>query len=107
MLNILIKLRLNRRSLQIVDLQVSIAQLPGHTKVRPPWAKAHGNQNISCFYSGIVLQLFRKGPDLGQLGLGLVLFAGGGADAHVLDPGKAGEGFILGDGRVVCARGGA
>ena len=39
MLNILIKLRLNRRSLQIVDLQVSMAQLPGRTKVRLAWAQ--------------------------------------------------------------------
>ena len=54
MLNILIKLRLNRRSLQIIDLQVSMAQLPGRTNVRLPWALAHGNQNISCFDSGIV-----------------------------------------------------
>ena len=30
----LIKLRLNRRSLQIFDLQVSMAQLPGRTNVR-------------------------------------------------------------------------
>ena len=54
MINILIKLRLYSRSLQIVDLQVRMAQLPGRTKVRPPWATAHGNKNISCFYSGIV-----------------------------------------------------
>ena len=54
MINILIKLRLYSRSLQIVDLQVRMAQLPGRTKVRPPWATAHGNKNISCFYLGIV-----------------------------------------------------
>ena len=61
MLNILIKLRLNRRSLQIIDLQVSMAQLPGRTNVRPPWALAHGNQNISCFDSGIVSNIKLKG----------------------------------------------
>ena len=38
MLIIFIKLRLNRRSLQIVDLQVRMAQLPGRTKLRPSWA---------------------------------------------------------------------
>jgi hypothetical protein len=39
MLNIFIKLRLNSRSLQIVDLQVSMALIPGRTKVRLAWAK--------------------------------------------------------------------
>ena len=50
MINILIKLRLNRRSLQIVDLQVSMAQLPGRTKVRPPWDKAYGKKHFMFLF---------------------------------------------------------
>ena len=60
MLNNTIKVRLNRRRLEIVDVQSGLALLPERANVRPSWAKARGSQTMSCLSSGTVSERMKN-----------------------------------------------